>query len=202
MPRTLRPLDSPRSLALTDDAAPLDLPAIFSRTAPLQVDLGCGDGSFLAELAERLPEQNFLGLERLFRRSSSACRRADRRSLGNVRVWRDEIDDRLGDRLGAGHVRCFHILFPDPWPKRRHHRRRLLQPSFLEVLHSCLEAGGEVRFRTDDRPYFQHATAMAEASTAFARVDWQVPDDYPKSAFQRRFEARGLPIYSLMLVKR
>ncbi len=202
MPRTPRPLDSALAIPPPEEPAALDLPAIFGRTAPLQVDLGCGDGSFLVSLAERQPEQDFLGVERLFRRSGSACRRADRMELRNVRILREEVDERLSAWLGAERVRCFHLLFPDPWPKRRHHRRRLLQPPLLRGLHHSLEANGEVRFRTDDRPYFERVQSIAAASAIWEMPAWEVPADYPKSAFQRRFEARGLPIYSLRLVKR
>ncbi len=202
MSRALRPLDSPLVIGEIPAGAVLDRAAIFGRSAPLQVDLGCGDGAFLVEMARRFPEQDFLGMERLFRRSGSACRRAERLGLRNVRILRGEIDAGLGELLGAGSVHSFHVLFPDPWPKRRHHRRRLLQPAFLHVLHGCLADGGEVRFRTDDEPYFQQVASFAAAGGGFEVCAWEVPEDYPGSAFQRRFEARGLPVFSLRLVKR
>lgn len=198
MPRTIRPLAS--RLAL--EPSPRDLAQAFIRRAPLQIDLGCGDGAFLVELARRHPEQNFLGIERLLRRSSSACRRAERAEIENVRILRAEIEPTLKENLAPESVHCFHILFPDPWPKRRHHHRRLFQTGFLKTVHRGLVAGGEVRFRTDDATYFEHAGQVAIASPEFERLEWTIPPDYPRTAFERRFLSRDLPIFSLRLRKR
>jgi tRNA (guanine-N7-)-methyltransferase len=99
----------------------LDIEKVFGRSAPLQVDLGCGDGSFLCALAQRNPDQNFLGIERLLGRIRSAARKAA--MVGNVRLLRMESSYAVRYLLPAGLVETFYLLFPDPWPKRRHWRR-------------------------------------------------------------------------------
>src|SRR6266550_2460619 len=100
----------------------LDLEKIFGRIAPLHIDLGCGVGSFICALAERMPERNFLGIERLLGRIRSAARKAA--TVGNVRLLRMENSYAVRYLLPAGSVETFYLLFPDPWPKRRHWRRR------------------------------------------------------------------------------
>src|SRR5438105_2896780 len=95
--------------------APLDLPAIYGRNAPLEVDLGCGDGAFLVALAEGNPERNFLGIERLAGRTSSARKKIARLGLTNARVLRSETSYVVRHLLPPDSAAVFHLLFPDPW---------------------------------------------------------------------------------------
>ena len=111
--------------SLTDH---LDLQKIFERNAPLHVDLGCGDGLFLCGLAQRMPDKNFLGIERLLNRVRTSARKVAR--LDNVRLLRMESSYAVRYLLPAESVERFYLLFPDPWPKRRHHRRRIVTPGF------------------------------------------------------------------------
>src|SRR5262245_58581700 len=99
----------------------LNLGITFGRPAPLDVDLGCGDGSFLCELAQRNPDRNFLGIDKLAGRVANSCRRAA--ALENVRILNVEISYAVRYFLPKGAVETFYLFFPDPWPKRRHHRR-------------------------------------------------------------------------------
>src|SRR5205814_6255495 len=109
---------------------------IFGRRAPLHVDLGCGDGSFLCALAQRLPDKNFLGIERLLSRIRSTARKAA--SLDNVRLLQIESSYAVRYLLPAESVETFYLLFPDPWPKRRHHRRRIFSRYFLDSVAAAL----------------------------------------------------------------
>src|SRR6266403_3912182 len=118
----------------------LDLGKIFGRKAPLHVDLGCGDGSFLCALAQRLPARNFLGIERLASRIRISAHKAA--SLDNVRLLQIESAYAVRHLLPAGSVERVYLLFPDPWPKRRHHRRRVVPPDFLNSVHFALEENG------------------------------------------------------------
>src|SRR4051794_28214633 len=102
---------------------PLDFMAIFGRKAPIKVDLGCGDGSFLAALAAENSASDFLGIERLRGRVNSACRRIERAGLTNVRVTRFDIAFAVDHILPLESIDAFYLLFPDPWPKRRHAAR-------------------------------------------------------------------------------
>src|SRR5215831_20856573 len=103
--------------------ARLDLVQLFGRNAPLHVDLGCGDGSFLCEMARQFPKKNFLGIERLTKRVVKVRRKAE--MIENVRVLRADTLFAVRYLLPEGSVETFYLLFPDPWPKRRHQLRRI-----------------------------------------------------------------------------
>jgi tRNA (guanine-N7-)-methyltransferase len=176
----------------------LDLPKIFARAAPLHVDLGCGDGSFLSALAERMPEENFLGIERLLGRVRSACRKAAR--IDNMRVIRVETSYAVRYLLPEQSVQVFHLLFPDPWPKRRHQRRRVMTSEFLRSVHCALAPQGVLRIATDQLDYFEQMQRLARADSQFAIVD---PDhaNLPLTQFERIFQEQGAPIHRLALRK-
>jgi len=182
--------------------APLDLLAIFGRAAPLHVDLGCGDGSFLCELARRYPDQNFLGIERLVGRVAKACLKAS--TLENIRVLNVENTYAVRYLLPEASVETFYLLFPDPWPKRRHQRRRIVKTDFLDAIHRALANNGFFRVATDRLEYFEQIRAVVRNHSGFAIVD---PDassartNLPLTKFERRFRGLGAPIYRLALRK-
>jgi tRNA (guanine-N7-)-methyltransferase len=182
--------------------APLDLLAIFGRVAPLHVDLGCGDGSFLCELAQRCPDRNFLGIERLVGRVAKACRKAA--PLENVRVLNVESSYAARYLLPETSVETFYLLFPDPWPKRRHQRRRIVKADFLDAIHHALADDGFFRIATDQLGYFEQIRGIARSHFGFAIVDANADPariDLPLTKFERRFRALGAPIYQLALRK-
>ena len=178
--------------------APLDLLAIFGRAAPLHVDLGCGDGSFLCELAQRYPDQNFLGIERLVGRVAKACRKAS--AMENVRLLSVESSYAIRYLLPERSVETFYLLFPDPWPKRRHHRRRIVKTDFLNSIHRALADDSVFRIATDQSDYFQQIRALAENHSGFAIVDAE-DVELPLTKFERRFRGLGAPIHRLALRK-
>jgi tRNA (guanine-N7-)-methyltransferase len=177
--------------------AALDLGQVFGRVAPLHVDLGCGDGSFLQALAAEHPDHNFLGIERLLRR----VRKSDRKSatLPNVRIIRSETIFFLKHVLPPASVDCFYLLFPDPWPKRRHHRRRLVSLEFLDAIWSSLTDDGLFYAATDHDDYFAAIRKLLDQRTGFAitDLDWNVP----ATTFENRFSAAGSPIHRLTFRK-
>jgi len=175
----------------------LDLEKIFRRKAPLHVDLGCGDGSFLCALAQRLPDKNFLGIERLSGRVRSSARKAA--SLDNVRLLQMESSYAVRYLLPAESVETFYLLFPDPWPKRRHHRRRIVTPDFLNSVHAALEQNGVIYIATDHLDYFRKIKKTAESTSGFAIDDSDV--DLPQSKFGLAFRQKGAPIHWLALRK-
>ena len=133
----------------------LELTGIFSHFASAEIDLGCGDGTFLTAMARENPKHNFLGIERLLGRVRSVCRKVARLDLKNARVLRMESSYAVTNLLPAGSVTAFHLLFPDPWPKRRHHRRRAFTHEFLFSIHRALIAEGLFNIATDHTEYFQ-----------------------------------------------
>jgi tRNA (guanine-N7-)-methyltransferase len=175
----------------------LDPEKIFGRKAPLHVDLGCGDGSFLCVLAQRMPCKNFLGIERLLGRIRSARRKAA--SLDNVRLLQIESFYAVRYLLPAESVETFYLLFPDPWPKRRHHRRRLVKPDFLNSIHTTLRKDGVIYIATDHLDYFGKIKEVAELTPGFAIDDADV--DLPQSKFGLIFGQKGASIYWLALRK-
>ena len=175
----------------------LDLEKIFRRKAPLHVDLGCGDGSFLCALAQRLPDKNFLGIERLSGRVHSTARKAA--SLDNVRLLQMESFYAVRYLLPAESVETFYLLFPDPWPKRRHHRRRIVTSDFLNSVHAALEQNGVIYIATDHLDYFRKIKKTAESTPGFAIDDVEV--DLPQSKFGLAFRQKGAPIHWLALRK-
>jgi tRNA (guanine-N7-)-methyltransferase len=178
--------------------ASINLRKAFARNAPIDVDLGCGDGMFLLAMAERHPERNFLGIERMRGRVETVCRKAAK--IGNVRVLHLESAYAVRYLLPPNSVQTFYLLFPDPWPKRRHHRRRVATSEFLDAIQRALEPNGMIRVATDDRNYFEQIEQIAKNDLRFARID-NAEDDLPETRFQKRFQERGMPIHGLALRK-
>lgn len=173
----------------------------FPRPAPLELDLGCGDGSFLLAMAKRYPERNFLGTERMLGRVEKVSRAIARHGLENCRVLRLESLYTVQWLLPPACASLVHIGFADPWPKRHHHPRRLFQDIFMVALHQVLAPGAEVRIKTDDQPYFLWIEKVLERAKGFARVEWVEEPGYPRTDFEQHFIAQGLPIYRARLRK-
>ena len=180
---------------------PLSLREIFSTDRLIEVDLGSGPGKFLVESALKFPDRNFLGIERLLGRVRKTCRVASEIGLTNLRVLRLELDYTVRYLLPENSVWRFHLNFPDPWPKRRHHTRRVVDGEFLEAIYRSLIDGGELWIKTDHEAYFQQITKTAARSDLWNSMDW-VDEGYPRTDFEEQFLARELPIYRLRLRKR
>lgn len=197
----IRPAE-PCELVPDDYFAPLDLRAHFGNENPIEIDLGCGDGTFLLDMAKNFPERNFLGVERLLGRVRKVCRKADRAGLTNLKVLRLESLYTVQWLLTAESVSRLHLLCPDPWPKVRHHKRRLVQNPLLEALHNILVPNGEFLFKTDHDEYFEWAAEYLDASPLFKKLPWN--DDsffYPKTDFQRQWEAEGKRLQAYRALK-
>jgi len=177
------------------------LPDIFEREAPMEMDIGCGEGAFILEMARRHPERNYLGTERLLGRVEKVCRAVARHEMANLRVLRLESAWTLKHLLPLESIAVAHVGFPDPWPKRHHQPRRLIQDEFMAALHAVLTPTGELRVKTDDLPYFQWMEKVFDRALGFQRIDWPDDPDYPITNFERRFIAQGLPIYRARLKK-
>ena len=180
--------------------ARLDVAKLFGRSAPLHVDLGCGDGSFLCEIAQRFPTRNFLGIERLTKRVEKVRRKAEK--IENVRVLRADTLFAVRYLLPKNSVETFYLLFPDPWPKRRHQFRRIFTRDFLDAMAAALEENGILRVATDQLDYFHQIELLSHAHLQFQAVPLS-PDDtvLPVTKFERKFRDQGAPIYRLTLRK-
>lgn len=180
----------------SDYFARIDPKDIFDNDNPLEVDLGCGDGSFLIAMAKKYPERNFLGVERLLGRVKKVARKAEKEGLTNCKVLRLESKYVIEWLFPETSIDRLHLLCPDPWPKARHHKNRLVQQPFLEVLNSVLKPGGYFCFKTDHPEYFEWVEEELKTFKKLERSDW--PEDafyYPKTDFQVQWESQGMEIY-------
>lgn len=170
----------------------INLAKLFSRAQPLEVEPGCGDGSFLAHYAARHPERNFIGIERLLGRLRKLDRKARRDGLVNLRGVRIESAYFLEYLLPPGSAAALHIYFPDPWPKRRHWKHRLINERFPEIARQALAPGGVVYLRTDDPAYFEQMTGVFTASAAFRPTETPVELSALWTDFEEDFQRRGI----------
>ncbi len=203
-------MSTPAALPLTPDRVhwipasilePAKVTELFPQSWPLCVDYGCGEGAFVVAMAKRHPERNFLATERLAGRVEKVCRNAARLGLSNLRVLRLENLYAAKFILPPGSVAVSYVSFPDPWPKRAHQSRRLVQPEFLAAVRLTLADGGELRLKTDDLPYFQWMEKVVSEATGWERADWPADPGEPLTNFEARFIAQGLPIHKTRLIK-
>jgi tRNA (guanine-N7-)-methyltransferase len=169
---------------------------LFPRAQPLEVELGSGDGSFIAQWAKLHPERNFIAVERLLGRLRKIDRKGRRAGLTNLRAMRLEAWYVVEYLLQPGTVNAIHIYFPDPWPKRKHRKNRLVNDAFTETAARALAPGGVVYLRTDDQDYYKQMVTVFDANTKLVKVE--TPDELSKvvTDFEREFHKRGVPTLS------
>ena len=167
---------------------------IFASCAPLEIELGAGTGDFIIARAAEFPERNFLAIESSGVVARLLAVRCGRAELRNLRVVR--MDGRTLVNLMIGHesVSAYHVYFPDPWPKERHHKRRLFTPYLVANLQRTLAPGGALYVATDVGDYAGEIFAMLDASALLCSAE-QVPGR-AKTAFGRRFAASGKAIHA------
>jgi tRNA (guanine-N7-)-methyltransferase len=179
----------------------IDFAQVFGRSAPVHIEIGSGKGAFLVHQAQAQPEVNFLGIEWARKYYRYTVDRIGRRELTNVRILRADAPVFLRDFVPEESVDCFHIYFPDPWPKKRHHKRRLMQSSNLEVILDRLKPGGEIRLATDHEEYFQQ---MQDVTTAYRTKLEPIEFERPAGAregeitgtnYERKYVKESRPIY-------
>ena len=170
---------------------------------PLELDIGCGDGTFLLRMAAHYPERDFLGIERLGGRIRKICRRALREGLTNVRVIHLESAYTLSWLLPAGCASRVHLLFPDPWPKKRHAFHRFVHPDNLAGIHRVLAPHAPFLFKTDHEDYFTEASEVVDASPLFQRLPWiDHGEFYPVTDFESQWISQGKQIQSARWARR
>ena len=165
---------------------------LFPQKQPLEVELGCGDASFLVEYACRNPERNFIGVERLLGRIKKLDRKGRRAGLANLRGVRIESSYFLQYLLAPRSAGALHIYFPDPWPKKKHRKHRLIGGNFPALAREALAFGGVVYLRTDDADYFRQMSEVFAASAEFQQIETPVELAELPTDFEREFRARGI----------
>jgi tRNA (guanine-N7-)-methyltransferase len=176
-------------VAETDQA--LDLDSAFGRAAARTLEIGFGNGESLVALAQAHPDEDFLGIEVHRPGVGHLMLRADSLGLGNIRVACRDAVEVLSQQLPDASLDAVLLYFPDPWPKKRHHKRRILQPAFVELVASRLKSGGRFRLATDWQNYAEQMLAVAGGC---ALLENEFDAGYaprPDSRSLTRFEARG-----------
>lgn len=166
-----------------------------SAARPVIVDIGCGKGRSLRGRAAALPEAWFIGVDRMVSRLRRLAKRAGREGLFNIHLWHGEAHTALVYGFPANSITECTIFFPDPWPKRRHHRRRLITPAFLDTLEQKLIPGGRVYLATDDAGYFQWITDTFARCHAFHSCPPLILPSDQQTDFEVMFHAMHHAIY-------
>ena len=170
---------------------PLRLEELFTQPQPTELEIGCGDGGFLFEYAQRHPERNFLGVERLLGRVRKLSKRGQHAGLNNLRLLRIEARYVLDYLLPERAFCAVHIYFPDPWPKDKHARHRLIQPDFLPRIRRILAPDGVLYLRTDAPPYFEQMQNTFRDAEGFAEESTPAALSEITTEFERQWLAEG-----------
>lgn len=173
------------------DASPLPINQVFPDQSPLTVEIGFGMGDSLLEMARSQPEQNFLGIEVHRAGVGKLLHGIHQNELGNLKIVCHDAVEVLRHSLETESIDRILILFPDPWHKKKHHKRRLIQPDFVKLLLSKLKPDGRLHLATDWEPYAERMLEVLEAESGLKNTNgkgqfWQDPDRPPT-----KFEARG-----------
>ncbi|HEY0943419.1 MAG TPA: tRNA (guanosine(46)-N7)-methyltransferase TrmB [Steroidobacter sp.] len=184
------------------DAQPLDLDQIFGRRAPRMLEIGFGAGEALLAFAQAHPELDCLGVEVHKPGVGHLLLGAEAAGLRNLRIVCHDAVEVLQQQLAPGSLQLIHIFFPDPWPKKRHHKRRLIQPPLVELLARVLAVGGTLRLATDWEPYAMHMREVLDASTSFANDAGDSGfvarnEERPLTRFERRGQRLGHGVWDL-----
>ena len=206
MARTLKEYASVAVKAEDLDSQP-DFLRIFGRVGPVHVEIGSGRGTFLVNQAQSQPQVNFIGVERASKYYRHAVDRIGRWKLENVKIIRIDAAEFLANFVPADSVECFHIYFPDPWPKKRHHKRRFFNAENLEQLLRCLKAGGTIRVATDHADYFEQIQqVMAAKKGRLEEVEFfptagAEAGEWAGTNFERKYLKEQREIYAIALRK-
>jgi tRNA (guanine-N7-)-methyltransferase len=199
-------------IALAAEAAAemLDFELLFGRPGPVEMEVGCGKGTFLVSQAAANPEKNFLGIEWANKYYRYAVDRTGRRGIRNIRVLRTDAPSFIQQHVPDASVSVFHLYFPDPWPKKRHHKRRFFCDENLAQLLRILTPGGIINIATDHAEYFEQMTAVAQRAIGQDRVE-AIDFIRPAGAqegetvgtnYERKYLKEGRKTYTLALRKR
>ena len=196
-------------LAIAYRDAPIDFAAAFGRKAPTILEIGFGMGETTAAIAQARPDVNFLAVEVFAAGIGALAMRADALKLGNIRIVQHDAVEVVRDMIAADTLAGVHIYFPDPWPKARHHKRRLIAPDFVHLLAGRLAFGGYLHCATDWQHYAGQMLAVLEAEpllrnlhAGFAEAPVNPLVSRPTTKFDARGRKLGHGSWDLVFVRR
>lgn len=181
---------------------------IFGRLAPVHIEVGSGRGTFLVNQARYEPQANFIGIEWASRYYRLAVDRVGRWNLTNVRIIRSDAARFIAECVPDSSVDCFHIYFPDPWPKKRHHKRRFFSSANTDQLIRCLRPAGTIRVATDYAEYFEQIkSVLAARAGQLEEIDFLPTTgaqigEWVGSNFERKYLKENRPIFTIAVRKR
>ena len=181
--------------------AVLDLAEAFGRSAPTILEIGFGMGETTAAIAQAHPEQNYLGVEVHSPGVGSLLKQIDEQRLTNLRIVQHDAVQVVERMLAPESLAGVHVFFPDPWPKKRHHKRRLIQLPFLHLLATRLAPGGYLHLATDWEEYAQQMLEVARAEPTLANLAdgfAQRPDHRPLTKFEARGRSLGHAVWDVL----
>lgn len=195
------------SLKLEELSGKIDFSEIFGRCGPVHIEIGTGKATFLLEQGQAQSDVNFLGIEKARKYYRHAVDRIGRWGLTNVRITRTDAAEFLANFVEDKSVSCFHIYFPDPWPKKRHHKRRFLCPTNLEQLIRCLIADGQLKIATDHNEYFQEIKKLLAGykdtlkEMPFTTTAGAQAGEYVGTNYERKYVKEKRDIYCIAAKK-
>ncbi|MEO6436049.1 MAG: tRNA (guanosine(46)-N7)-methyltransferase TrmB, partial [Tepidisphaeraceae bacterium] len=200
-------IPEPIGLDVDQLSRPLNFLELFGNDHPLELEIGMGKGTFLTEQAKARPDVNFFGVEwaRWFWRYSSD--RLRRGGCTNARTVRAEAGYFLTEFVPPQSLSVLHIYFPDPWPKARHHKRRLIQPKFMPLVARVVKPGGRIQVVTDHAGYWEeNIEPTIRAAEGFQVVDYTRPGsasagEFVGTNFERKYAREGRPFYAIAAVR-
>ncbi|MCA0242931.1 MAG: tRNA (guanosine(46)-N7)-methyltransferase TrmB [Proteobacteria bacterium] len=177
-------------------AQPLDAAAVFGRRAPCVLEIGFGMGDATAQIAAAQPAVDFIGVEVHEAGVGALLRRIGEQDLHNLRIVRHDAVEVLQRMIAPGSLAAVHVFFPDPWHKKRHHKRRLIQPALVALVASRLQPGAYLHCATDWQPYAEQMLQVLAAEPLLANTAPAASGYAPRPAYRplTKFEARGLQL--------
>lgn len=184
----------------------IDLSQIFGRVAPLVVEVGFGMGASLVQMAEESPDKDFIGIEVHPPGVAKIMMLAEEKGLSNLKVFCHDAIEVLGNSIPEGAVETFQLFFPDPWHKKKHNKRRIVQSEFVQLVRRVLTDTGVFHMATDWEPYAEHMLEVLEAEDGFKNVAGEGkyhprPDWRPLTKFEKRGEKLGHGVWDLLYRK-
>jgi tRNA (guanine-N7-)-methyltransferase len=192
---------------IEEDGSALDLPSLFGNDQPVILEIGFGNGDATWQMASNQPEENFLGVEVHKPGVGHLLLKIEQQGITNLRIACEDAVELLRQRIADNSLSGVRIYFPDPWPKKRHHKRRIIQPLFVSLLAKKMNEGGILHLATDWEPYAEHMLEVMHNSPAFENLSLENgvcprPEWRPATKYEKRGERLGHGVYDLIFKRR